>query len=308
MYRFTVFTPTFNRAGTLFRVFDSLTAQTFRNFEWIIVDDGSYDETKDIVNSFRSKANFPIVYFYQENQGMLVGVKKGLELAKGEFFLKADSDDSFVPQTLEIFNKVWCSIPENRVQKYAGVTCLVFEKSGKIIGDPFPEDVFDSSRAEISYVHKIKGEKWGFHKTDIMRKYRIPDEDGRFYAMGLLISEIGKDYQTRYINKALRCYYHDGNNQISKFSPKKNSGRWYTYALGINSDFYYFRFAPFMFWKLAAIGVRLALHHKVSLMAQLDRLSGLGSKLLWLTALPIGVILYLIDSIKLMLQNYFSKG
>jgi len=78
-YTFTVFTPTYNRANTLPRVYESLRAQTFRDFEWLIVDDGSKDDTKQIVERWQAMAEFPIRYIYQQNQGnlrLVIGVRR----------------------------------------------------------------------------------------------------------------------------------------------------------------------------------------------------------------------------------------
>ena len=97
-----MFTPAFNRANTLHRVFDSLKTQSHRSFEWIVVDDGSIDNTKKIVSCFQGIADFPIRYFYQPNSGKHVAINRGVDRAKGEFFLIADADDAFKPQTLQL--------------------------------------------------------------------------------------------------------------------------------------------------------------------------------------------------------------
>lgn len=81
----TVFTPTYNRAATLARVYESLQRQTFRDFEWLIVDDGSEDETAELVERWRSTCSFPIRYLWQPNQGKHVAFNRGVELAQGEY-------------------------------------------------------------------------------------------------------------------------------------------------------------------------------------------------------------------------------
>ena len=103
-YIFTVFTPTYNRAHTLSRVYKSLADQTFKNFEWLIVDDGSTDGTKVLIEKWTEEASFPIRYFYQENQGKHIAHNLGVKKARGELFLSLDSDDTCVPEALERFN------------------------------------------------------------------------------------------------------------------------------------------------------------------------------------------------------------
>ena len=293
--QFTVFTPTFNRAHSITRVYDCLELQTEKSFEWLIIDDGSTDGTKELVKTLKEKASFPIRYFHQENQGMLLAVKKGVELARGKFFLKADSDDYFKANTLEIFLDTWLTIPENKRGEFAGVTCLVEDEYGDLIGNKFPADKFDSTRAEIVFVHKVKGEKWGFHRTDVMRQFPIPRELGRHYAMGLIIHKIGKQYKTRFVNKTLRVYMQDAGIQVSKRSASSASGRWFTYAIGLNDDIEFFSYSAFDFLKIAVLGSRLAFHHGANLKMQFKFLDSFFAQTVWLVAIPIGYVIYLTD-------------
>src|SRR5258707_14117604 len=108
-YVFTVFTPTWNRAHTLHRAYQSLHAQTFRNFEWLIVDDGSTDNTREIVEKWQAESEFPIRYIYQENQGKAAAFNRGVREAQGALFLTLDSDDACVNQALERFKYHWDS-------------------------------------------------------------------------------------------------------------------------------------------------------------------------------------------------------
>src|SRR5216684_1317229 len=109
-YVFTVFTPTFNRSLTLSRVYESLRLQTFRDFEWLIVDDGSTDGTKGLVEKWQAESAFAIRYIYQENQGKPAAFNHGVQEARGELFLTLDSDDACVPQALERLKCHWDGI------------------------------------------------------------------------------------------------------------------------------------------------------------------------------------------------------
>jgi GT2 family glycosyltransferase len=93
---FTVFTPTYNRAHTIGRVYESLRAQTFRDLEWLVVDDGSKDNTREVVEGFAREAGFPIRYVYKENGGKHTARNLAVKHASGELFLVLDSDDSCV--------------------------------------------------------------------------------------------------------------------------------------------------------------------------------------------------------------------
>src|SRR5215831_18669122 len=104
---FTVFTPVFNRRHTLGRVFESLRAQTIRDFEWVVVDDGSTDGVSDLLSEYERTADFPVRVVRQVNAGKHAAWNRGVALARGELFLPADSDDRFVPETLERFRDLW---------------------------------------------------------------------------------------------------------------------------------------------------------------------------------------------------------
>lgn len=110
----TVFTPTYNRAHLLPRLYESLCRQTFTDFEWVIVDDGSVDDTKGLVNKFlvdktqHSTLNTNTIrYFYQENGGKHRAINRGVKEAQGELFFIADSDDSLPPDALEQVARVY---------------------------------------------------------------------------------------------------------------------------------------------------------------------------------------------------------
>lgn len=107
-YKFTIFTPCYNGEKTIERVFNSVANQTYKNFEWIIVNDGSKDKSKDIINELRKKyqeIDEKIIYLEQKNMGKHMAWNRGVETATGDLFLSADADDSFLPNTLEYFNE-----------------------------------------------------------------------------------------------------------------------------------------------------------------------------------------------------------
>ena len=98
----TIFTPTYNRAYILPILFESLKIQTVKEFEWIIVDDGSTDNTESLIYKFKEECNFSIRYFKKENQGKHIAINFGVEKAKGNLFFIVDSDDYISLQLLVI--------------------------------------------------------------------------------------------------------------------------------------------------------------------------------------------------------------
>jgi glycosyltransferase involved in cell wall biosynthesis len=207
----TVFTPTFNRVNKLSRVYESLQQQTFKDFEWIIVDDGSTDNTETLIQQWQKNSNtFSIRYFFQQNSGKHIAINYGVQQANGVFFIIADSDDRFVPEALEELYNAWNAIPEKQKPDFSNVWCLCKDEKGKIIGNSFPENTWDAYYYERKYVKKIRGEKWNMEQTAILKMFPFPDihEKGLSHLPeGIVWNRIGEKYKTRHINKCLRIYY-----------------------------------------------------------------------------------------------------
>lgn len=204
---FTVFTPTYNRAHTLARVYESLKAQTYHDFEWLIVDDGSSDGTAALVQQWIKEDSVTIRYFYQANQGKHIAFNRGVSEADGELFLTLDSDDTCVPHALKRFHHHWESISIQDRPKFSGVTCLCMDSHGKVIGSKFPVHGMDSDPITMETLYGITGEKWGFHRTQVLRDFPFPVISGEhFVPEGLIWNRIARKYQIRFINEPLRIF------------------------------------------------------------------------------------------------------
>lgn len=296
---FTVCTPTFNRAHTLSRVFESLKAQTITDFEWLIIDDGSIDHTRAVIKEFANIAAFRVRYEYQKNQGKHVAVNHGARIADGLYFLIADSDDSFPPDALQELSDAFHSISETDRLDFTGVTGLCADDDGNIVGDLFPCDVFDSTPMEVSYRHRVTGEKWGFHRTEVIRKFPFPEPKGlKFLPEGVIWSAIGHQYKTRYINKVVRTYKQDAGEQLTGRSPHGISPARIAYAMLLNIDHDYMSVSPVKFVALAVQGVRYSCHQSDSLREQFDRLERFKIKCLWAVAIIPGWLLYRYDLVR----------
>jgi glycosyltransferase involved in cell wall biosynthesis len=227
-HAFTVFTPTFNRRSTLHRVYESLGVQTFRDFEWLIVDDGSTDGTAGLVEKWQSESDFPIRYVYQENQGKPAAFNRGVQEAQGELFLTLDSDDACVPQALERLKYHWDGIPPGEKDKFSAVTVLCKDQDGRLIGDKFPCDVWDSDWIESFFRYKVKGEKWGFHRTDVLKQFPFPTVPNvKFISEGVLWFALSRRFKTRFVNEILRIYHTNdkGGDRLTALTPTALVGR-----------------------------------------------------------------------------------
>lgn len=136
MAKLTIFTPTYNRAHCLPKAYEALKRQTSKDFEWLIIDDGSTDDTYGIVAGWLDKENgFPIRYVYKENGGLYTGYNKAIEIAQTELTVCVDSDDYLTDDAVEKVLAFW---QLHRDEGYAGVVGLDCLPSGETLGDPLP--------------------------------------------------------------------------------------------------------------------------------------------------------------------------
>ena len=225
----TLFTPTYNRDDKLYRVFNSIMNQTLKKidgkyiFEWIIVDDGSKDDTKTLVESWKNEVDFSIRYLYQENQGKPAASRKGIERAKGELFLFADSDDEFLNETFETFYNIWNDFSKDEKEKCGGIGVLCQDQYGKRIGSDYPitHKLFPSLETVFGWRDIGLGETWAVLKTKNLKKaFVIPDvaKHLKFIPESFFWSRIVFEIQpySYFINKVLRIYYKDEGENISQ--------------------------------------------------------------------------------------------
>ena len=133
--KITVMTATYNRKNTISRVYNSLKSQTYKNFEWIVIDDGSTDNTNELIEKWKNEADFPIYYYYQENQGKHKVMAKALKLANGEYFTSIDSDDEIKPNSFNILIKEWNKIQKEQKNNFISVTARCYDPvTKKVIG------------------------------------------------------------------------------------------------------------------------------------------------------------------------------
>lgn len=292
---YTVFTPTYNRAHLLPVLFNSLCRQTFQDFEWLIVDDGSHDNTRQIVEDFRQRARFPIQYATQQHGGKHKAINLGVQLAQGTFFGIADSDDYYTDNALEICWGHHEQIPETEKAKFAGVTGLCVTQTGQLIGSPFPRQVFDSD-ALMLVAKRIGGDKAGFIRTDVMKQFPFPEDLGTFVPEALIWNRIAAHFKTRYFNDVImvRDYQVDGlSAQIAqvRIEAPEASRRYYLEFLHSKQHF-----PVDVAVRYCSNYVRFSLHKALDLKAQL---ACVPSTTLFLAAAPLGFALYCRDKYQL---------
>ena len=167
MKSLTVFTPTYNRAHTLVRLYRSLCAQTSKDFDWLVIDDGSTDGTAALVQSFIDEGQIPIRYIYKENGGLFTGYNTAYEVIETELNVCIDSDDAMPRDAVEIILRIW---KEKGNHGYAGLIGLdCFMGNGQPIGGLFPKDMIACYLLDL-YTKRIhRGDSKQVMRTDLMK-------------------------------------------------------------------------------------------------------------------------------------------
>ncbi len=293
-YIFTVFTPSYNRANTLPRLFECLKNQTLKSFEWIIINDGSQDETEKVVKGFiNENPDFEIIYKYQTNSGKHIATNEAAKMARGKFFITIDSDDAIKDNALEILLNKWNKIPESEREKFKGVSCRTCNTDNKINGCSLPSEYVDCSDLDFRFKNKITGELWGMTRLEIIKNHPYPTVKGlHFYPENIYWNNIGRKYITRFIDLPLRIYIND---QANALTDKNNSSYKETLFMRIhfiNECWDYFKYNPKYFVK-QIIGLNRdgLLNNKK--FKEIIKIPNTGvKKLLTFLTYPIGYILY----------------
>lgn len=205
----TVLTPTYNRGHLLYRCYESLIAQTEKKFLWLIVDDGSIDNTRELVEHWINKDSINIKYVYKKNGGKHTALNIGFKMIETELTFIVDSDDILSKDAIEIIQNDWYKLKK---ESLAGISYLRGYNFNKIIGDKFPNDYKEYNAIDIQFRYKIKGDKAEVWRTDILKQYKFPEyPDEKFQGENYIWWQIALLYNLIYINKIIYVTeYHEG--------------------------------------------------------------------------------------------------
>ena len=229
--KITVFTPTYNRAYIIDKLYRSLQRQTYEDFEWLVVDDGSSDDTSQLFDTWQKEDNFfPIVYHKTENGGKHRAINSGVGMARGELFFIVDSDDYLTDDAL---GKVveWYDGIEDK-QQFCGVAGLRGYDELRPIGSTFKGTHLDASTLQREK-NNIYGDKAEAFRTDIIRQFPFKEfYDEKFLTETTVWFEIaGAGYKIRWFNEIIYIcnYLEDGlTRNIRKIIASNLEGTMYT--------------------------------------------------------------------------------
>ena len=200
--KLTIFTPAYNRAHTLPRTYESLLNQTCKDFVWLIVDDGSADNTGELVRSWQEKDNgFEIRYIYKENGGMHTAHNVAYENIDTELNTCIDSDDALAPGAVEKILGKWESV---RDRGYAGMIALDSDMCGNILGTGFHDGLTETTLMGY-YAAGGSGDKKLIYRTDVINQYPpYPVFEGeRYVALAYKYRLIDQDYKLAVLNEVV---------------------------------------------------------------------------------------------------------
>ena len=288
----TVVTVTYNRAHTLHRVFDSLMEQTFKDFEWLVVDDGSTDNTEELIKDYAQKAWFPVRYHKNTHGGKYAGVNKSYELIQTKYMTSCDSDDAMLPNGLQILMNLWTEVPREDYDKTWCVTARCADsETGKMVGDPFPENInLLHGWKKIKAVYATSGEKQSCRKVDILRKYPFPTYDDTTKLIpGSAWIRIDDVYEQYCSNSLTSRYWQTSPDSMAKSPSKERKIAYYYFCLMMINEF------PHWFWfskgaRLAYINIsRCGWRGGKTTTEIVGNVKGIGRKALVILCLPISV-------------------
>lgn len=280
----TVFTPTYNRAYCLNACYQSLLRQTCKDFVWLIIDDGSTDKTRELVNSWIKENRIEINYHWQENQGMHGAHNTAYELINTDLNVCIDSDDYMPEHAVEKITMFWKRYGSDKV---SGIIGLDSYTDKNIIGTELPKGLQSSTLFDLYYKYGVTGDKKLVYRTELTKQHPYPIfENEKYVGLAYKYYMLDKQYELLLLNEVLCCveYLLDGSS-LNMFNQYRKNPRGFAFY---RKELMKLPFTSFSF------KFRQAIHYvSSSLMIKNWRLlSETPGKMLTLLAIPFGIFLY----------------
>ncbi|NQX66776.1 glycosyltransferase [Paenibacillus alba] len=284
MKKLTVFTPTYNRAYCLVHCYESLKRQTSKDFIWLIIDDGSTDNTHELVASWQAENEILIRYHHQENQGMHGAHNTAYQLINTELNVCIDSDDYMPDNAVEQINTFWEKHGHDRVSGIIGLDAFT---DGRIIGSRMPEELASSTLFELYSKHRVTGDKKLVYRTELTRSYPYPIfENEKYVGLAYKYYKLDQQYEMLLMNEVLCCveYLPDGSSMNMFKQYRKNPKGFAFYR----KELMKLPYASLLF------KFRQSIHYVSSSMTSGNRrfMKETPAKVLTFLAIPLGIVLY----------------
>ena len=217
----TVITSVYNRRELLLRAMKSVDNQSYKNIEYIVVNNGSSANIDDVVKDFMKQATIPVMYIKRSTGiGPHTGKNSAFRRARGEYLSMLDSDDEFLPNAVQVLVNTWGEIPIEHRHEYREVVAQCIDEHGNRVGKPFPKNINSCSKKEAQKIWNSRGlhvEHMNLHVTQLLKDNMFPEPDGVSFvvdsiAIWLKLSKLHKSF---FINDCLKVYYMDTPDSIS---------------------------------------------------------------------------------------------
>lgn len=294
----TVFTPAYNRAYCLYLGYEALKRQTCKDFKWLIIDDGSTDNTKELVDIWISEEKIEIEYCYKENGGMHTAHNKAYELINTELNVCIDSDDYMSDDAVEKIVNFW---RRHGSEKYAGIIGLDQAVGGGIIGTRFSKDRIDTTLSGF-YREGGKGDKKLVYRTEVVKSYpEYPIFKGeRYVGLAYKYSLIDQDYRLLVLDEVL-C--------LVNYQTDGSSMNMYRQYWNNPKGFAFYRKSEMQLNPFYRRKFREAIHYVSSSIISKNKNFIKESPIKWLTvlAIPVGIVLYSLILYKVKRHTLMNK-
>ncbi|MFT9599875.1 glycosyltransferase family 2 protein [Mesobacillus sp.] len=290
MKKLTVFTPTYNRAYCLSNCYESLKRQTNKDFIWLIIDDGSTDNTKVLVSNWQTESLIEIQYIWQENQGMHGAHNTAYELIETELNVCIDSDDYMPDDAVEKILGLWEREGSENVSGLIGLDSFT---DGTVIGSKLPDNLKTSTLFDLYYKYGVTGDKKLVYRTELTKKFPYPIfKNEKYVGLAYKYYKLDQEYEMLLMNDVLCCveYLPDGSSLNMLKQYRKNPKGFAFYRKELMK-------LPFVNWRFR---FKQAIHYVSStlLSNEFNVLRETPHKILTTIAFPFGVLLFVFISFK----------
>ncbi len=224
MKTLTVITTTYNRDYCIHQVYESLLRQTSKDFIWLVIDDGSSDNTRELIDGYINDGLIEIEYYFKENGGMHTARNLAYEKAHTELNVIIDSDDWMTDDAVEKIINFW---NENKSDKYSGIVSNNISKEGMLIGSPLPQGVTACTQTELTDKYNVRGDKKLIFRSELTKRYPYPEFKGeKFYPASYKFRLLDLEYKMLLMNE-YTCVvdYNEDSMSFHKFAQYKNSAK-----------------------------------------------------------------------------------
>ena len=213
-----VITPAYNNKLELKRAIDSICKQSYKNIEYIIINDGSPVSLDEVVFPFLNSVPFPMLYVKKKNGGAHTSYNRGIEFARGEYVVMLDCDDELVPNAIETLLSIWETIRFYPKKNYYQVVAQCKNENNERVGKPFDKRINSVSRRKsIKLLDKSRGEHVSMDLASIRKAFLSPEpEDVTYVSEDLTHKQLDKKYDSYFVNDMLRIYHTETSGSITK--------------------------------------------------------------------------------------------